>query len=224
MALVFFANHLFAQVKTAKPLAQKTIVTTPATNKITNPQPVKTQDPPPKPTDLYKADIHFVSGDNGKSSNTILGIEIDDSKQLKAADYSEIGLTQQVEDDRYKGHIKFIKFVPVFGPGENESLSAQLESSEVIGVEVIGILPHSVTRYAIFSDFVNGGSVSISIYPGTLYPLIGPDTWKISSFSVYLSFHNDPASPHMMTWNGFTLSPTTLSRTLKFDKNFNPIQ
>ena len=222
MPTLFFATNLFSQIKTVKPLTQKTVVTTPVITKTTNPKPVKTENQPP--TELEEPKIYLTSGEKGKSSNTILVIEIDDSKQLKAADYSEVGLTQQVEDDRYKGHIKFIKFVPVFGPGENESLSAQLDASEVIGVEVIGSLPHPVTRYAIFSDFVNGGSVSISIYPGTLYPLIGPDTWKIKSFTVYLSFGNDPASPHKMTWNGFTLSPTTLSRTLKFDKNFNPIQ
>ena len=222
MPTVFFATNLFSQIKAVKPLTQKTVVTTPVTNKIIHPQLVKTENPPP--TDLHKADINFVSGENGKSSNTILAIEIDDSKQLKAADYSEVGLTMQVEDDRYKGHIKYVPFVPEFAPGGYESLSTKLESSEPIGVEQVGAQLYTVTRYARFSDFANGGSISIAISPKVVYPLIGPDTWKINSFTVYLSFDNDPASPHKMTWNGFTLSPTTTSRTLKFDKNFNPIQ
>lgn len=222
MLTVFLATHLFAQVKTVRSLAQKTVVTTPVIKKTTNPKPVKNENPPP--TDLHKADINFVSGENGKSGNTILVIEIDDSKQLKAADYSEVGLTTPVEDSRYRGHIKYVPFVPEFAPGGYESLSTKLESSEPIGVEQVGAQLYTVTRYARFSDFANGGSISISISPKTVYPLIGPDTWKINSFTVYLSFDNDPASPHKMTWNGFTLSPTTLSRTLKFDKNFNPIQ
>ena len=222
-ALIFFSTYLFSQIKTVKPLTQKTVVSTPVIAKQTIPQPVKTGNPPPN-ADLGNPDIYVLTGENGKTNNTVFAIEIYDSKQLKAAGYSEVGLTQQVEDDRTKGHIKYIKFVPIFNPGDKVELSAQLESSEAMGVELNGILPTTITRNAIFSDFVNGGSISIFIYPKTLYPLIGPDTWKINSLTVLLSFDKDPASPHIMTWNGFTLSPTTLSRTLKFDKNFNPIQ
>ena len=219
---LFCSSHLFSQVKAVRPLVKKTVVTTSATKPITNPKPVKTENQ--LPTDLYKANISFVCGENGKSTNTILVIEIDDSKQLKAADYSEVGLTIQVEDDRYYGHTKRVPYVPQFSPGENESLSAQLDASELQRMELIGIQPSTVTRYAVLSDFVNGGSISIAITPKTVYPLIGPDTWNIKSFTVNLSFDNDPASPHKMTWNGFTLSPTATSRTLKFDKNFSPVQ
>lgn len=221
---VFLTTNLFSQVKAVRPVAQKTVVTTSATRPLTNPKPAKTENPPPKPTDLQKAVINIVSGENGKSNNTILAIEIDDSRQLKAADYSEVGLTTPVEDDRYKGHIKYVQYVPEFAPGENKLLSARLDASVPQAVELTGILPYTINRYAILSDFANGGSISIAIIPKTVYPLIGPDAWNINSFTVYLSFDNDPASPHKMTWNGFTLSPTTLSRRLKFDKNFNPIQ
>lgn len=168
--------------------------------------------------------IYFTSGEKGKSSNTILVIEIDDSKQRKAADYSEVGLTTPVEDDRYKGHIKYVQFVPEFDPGENKSLSTKLDASVPQTVELNGTLPYTVTRNAVLSDFANGGSISLAIIPKLVYPPIGPDLWNINNFTVYLSFDGDPTSPHKMTWNGFALSPTAHSRTLKFDKNFNPIQ
>jgi len=84
MPAIFCATFLFAQIKTVKPLTQKKVMTTPVITKTTSPKPLKTENPPP--TDLHKADINFVSGENGKSGNTILVIEINDSKQLKAAD------------------------------------------------------------------------------------------------------------------------------------------
>ena len=186
-------------------------------------QPVKTINTPPNDA-LTEAQIYILTGETGKSANTIFSMEIYDSKQLKAAGYSEVGLTAPVEDDRVKGHIRYVPFVPLFNPGDKVELSAQLESSEALGVVLNGTLPTTITRNAIFSDFVNGGSVSIFIYPKTLYPLIGPDTWKINSLTVSLSFDNDPASPHTITWTGFILSGSTLSRTLKFDKNFHPVQ
>lgn len=173
---------------------------------------------------LDNATISFTSGEKGKSNHTILVIEIDDSKQRKAADYSEVGLTTPVEDDRYKGHIKYVQFVPEFDPGENKSLSTKLDASVPQTVELNGTLPYTVTRNAVLSDFANGGSISLAIIPKLVYPPIGPDLWNINNFTVYLSFDGDPTSPHKMTWNGFTLSPTAHSRTLKFDKNFNPIQ
>jgi hypothetical protein len=39
----FFATYLFSQVKAVKPLIQKTVVTTPETKRITNPQPVDSE-------------------------------------------------------------------------------------------------------------------------------------------------------------------------------------
>lgn len=245
-ALIFFSTNLFSQIKTVKPLAQKTVVTTPVLTKTSTPQPEKPltqktvvstpviakhiiQQPgktenPPSTADFTGAQIYILTGENGKSTNTIFSIEIYDSKNLKAADYSEAGLTTPVEDDRYKGHIKYVPYVPVFTPGDKVELSAQLDGSEPWYVEVNGIMPTTVTRNAIFSDFVNGGSISIFIFPKTLYPLLGPDTWKINTLTIYLSFDKDPASPHIMTWNGITLSPSALSRTFKFDKKFKPIQ
>lgn len=205
-----------------QPVKSEKVVTSSIT-KPTMSHPVKTINTPPTAT-LTGAQIYIVTGETGKTVNTLFSIEIDDSKQLKAADYTEVGLTQPVEDDRVLGHIKYVPFYPQFPPGDNESISAQLESSEVQGVELIGMLPTNVTRYAIFSDFVNGGSISILIHPKIIYPLIGPDTWKINSLTFSFTFDNDPASPHVVTWNGCTLSLSNLSQTLKFDKNFHPIQ
>ena len=196
---------------------QKNIVT-----KQLNQKPIKAGFQPSPPLDEPK--IYLTSGENGKSGNTILVIAIDDSKQLKAADYNEVGLTTSVEDDRYPNHTKYVPFIPVFGPNQNESLSAKLVASEPQAVEVIGILPYTVTRYAVLSDFANGGSISIAIFPKMVYPLIGPDIWNINSFTVSVNFGGDPTSLHKMTWNGFTLSPSAPSRTLKFDKSFNPIE
>ncbi len=219
---IFLTAHLFAQVKEVRPLVKKSVVTTPVAKPILNQKPAKPESQPSPALDEPK--IYLKSGAKGKSSNTILVITIKDSRQLKAADYSEVGLTAPVEDDRYPKHTKYVQFAPEFGPNENESLSTKLDASVPVGVEQVGSLPLAVTRYAVLSDFANGGSISIAIIPKLVYPLIGPDAWNINSFTVSLYFGGDPTSPHKMTWNGFTLSPTAASRTLKFDKNFNPIQ
>jgi hypothetical protein len=199
MTIAFFSGiQLFAQVKAVKPLVKKTVVSTP-TNKITNPQPIKTGNPPPKPTDLQKAVVNIVVGDDGKDYNTFINIYINDGNRRKAADCSEFGNE--------------------YFPGENETLPTQLDASVPTGeTKLVGALPLPVTKEATLSDFTNGGSIDMVI--GT----VGNDTWKINSFSVTLYFNNDPGSPHKLTWTGFTLTQDTKTKHLEFDKNFNPIQ
>src|SRR5665213_3382551 len=103
--LLLLGSTSFGQILQRKIVQNKSITATQAV-KVSPTKNSSPQTPPPKPTDLQKADINLVSGENGKSSNTILTIEIYDSKQLKAAGYTDVGLTQQVEDDRVRGHIR----------------------------------------------------------------------------------------------------------------------
>jgi hypothetical protein len=208
MFTVFFAIHLFAQVKTVKPLTQKTEVTTPATGKTTSPKPVKMENPPPKPTDLQNAVVNIVVGDDGKDKDTYVSVAIFDDNKRRAAYYG-------VSKGSYVAGISFGEYFP----GDNETLPAQLDASEPTGqMDNSKIPPLPVVREANVSDFSNGGSILITIKPN------GHDTWKISKFSVTMYFNNDPGSPHKMTWEGFTLSQDSRTRTLEFDKNFNPIQ
>jgi len=199
MTTFFLSTYLFAQVKTVRPLAQKTVVTTTATKPIINPQPVKSQNPPPKPTDLQEAVVNIVSGDDGKDDNTLVQIDIYDGNQRAAA---------------HGGDIEKEYF-----PGENQTLNADLKASEYTGqIDNSKYPPLPVLREAVLSDFANGGSVDTQI------ATIGNDTWKISSYSLTLFFNNDPGSPHKITWSGFTLTQDNKLKHLEFDKNFNPIQ
>ncbi|MFI5186169.1 MAG: hypothetical protein ACHQF0_05560 [Chitinophagales bacterium] len=211
MPAVFFTTYLFAQVKAVKPLTQKTVVTTPETKKITNPQPVKTQNnPAPAPTDLQKAVVNIVVGDDGKDKDTYVSIDIKDNNQRRAAYYGTLLVSDNINGIT----------TGEFFPGDDETLPTQLQASEPTGqIDNTKVPPLPVIREASVSDFTNGGgSLSITIRPN------GHDTWKIKNFSVTLYFRNDPASPHKITWNGFTLSQDSRLKTLEFDKNFNAIQ
>jgi len=206
MLTVFFATHSFAQVR---PLAQKTVVATPATKPLTNPKPARTENPPPKPTDLQNGVINIVVGDDGKDKDTYVAISIIDDNKRVAAYYGAA--------DR-GSYVQAMTSGEYF-PGDNETLPTKLDKSEPTGeIDNTKFPPLAVTREANLSDFANGGSILINIQP------TGHDTWKINSFTVTLYFDNDPGSPHKMTWNGFTLSQDSRWRTLEFDKNWNPIQ
>jgi hypothetical protein len=210
----FFATHLFAQVKTVRPLAEKTVVTTTATKPIENPKPAKTENPPPKPTDLQNAVINIVVGNDGKDNDTKLAIVIGDENKRTAGYYG-------VPSHDLAGNAVINgTTMGEYFPGDNETVPITLEASIPTGqVTMKGSLPLPVLREAEVSDFNGGGgTVQITIMPN------GHDKWNINSFTLTLYFNNDPGSPHRITWNGFTVAQDSPSRILEFDKNFNPIQ
>ena len=202
MVAIFMGITLFSQIKVMRPLTAKTVAPAPTTTTIVkaNPQVTKPQNKPaPTPTDLQNAVVNFVSGDDGKDYNTLVQVDIYDGNQRKAAH----GLDDGKE----------------YFPGENQTLDVKLEASEYTGqIDNSKYPPLPVLREANLSDFTKGGSIEILIDP------MGNDTWKISSFSLTLSFNNDPGSPHKLTWTGFTLTQDNKVKHLDFDKNFNPIQ
>jgi hypothetical protein len=197
---IFLSIHLFAQVKAVKPMASKAVETAPTSQTLTKPEVAKPQNKPaPTPTDLQKAIVNIVSGDDGKDDNTVVQVDIYDGNQRQAA--------HAIDDAKE------------YLPGENQTLNAGIKASEYTGqMDNSKYPPLPVLRQANLSDFANGGSIDILIVP------TGNDTWKISSFSLTLFFNNDAGSPHKMTWTGFTLTQSNQAKHLEFDKNFNPIQ
>ena len=201
----FFSLHLFSQTIKKTLVAKPVTTTTHAVTKV--PQPEKKT--PPPPTDLDKAVVNIVVGDDGKDNDTYLNIFINDSNKRLAAYYG----------NKMNGN-----FVPSGGgeffPGDNETLPTNLEASEPTGeMKQVGDLPLPVLREANLSDFNSkGGSIQILIKPN------GHDTWKLKSFSLSMYFSYDSHSPRKIIWNGFTLSQDSRSKDLEFDKNFNPIQ
>jgi len=209
MAGVLLSTNIFSQAnKTLKPLTEKTVVANPVEKKVTNPQPVKNQPAPAPPTDLQKAVVNIVVGDDGKDKDTYVAISIIDDNKRTAAYYG-------VSRGSYVAGVTQGEYFP----GDNETLPTQLDASEPTGqIDNSKFPPLPILREANLSEFSQGGSIFLFIKPN------GHDTWKINSFSVTLYFNNDPGSPHKMTWNGLTVSQNAQSKTLEFDKNFNPIQ
>jgi len=210
IAVGFLSINAFSQTKVLRPVTAKTVSTTPTSTTVVKPQVVKQQNKPaPAPTDLQNAVVNVVVGDDGKDKDTYVAIAIVDGNKRIAA---------------YYGILKSGTYVmPMtngeYFPGDNETLPTQLDKSEPTGeIDNTKFPPVAVVREANLSDFANGGTINMVIQP------TGHDTWKMNSFTVTLYFNNDPGSPHKMTWNGFTLSQDSRSRTLEFDKNFTPIQ
>ena len=201
----FFSLHLFSQTIKKTLVAKPAITTTHAEKKLPEPE----KKPTPPPTDLQKAVVNIVVGDDGKDNDTYLGILINDGTKRLAAYYGY----------KMNGVIE-PSTTGEFFPGDNETLPTILEASEYTGeIKQVGVIPEPVLREANLSDFTNnGGSLKLAIKPN------GHDTWKIKSLSLSMYFNNDSHSPRKIIWNGFTLSQDSRSKDLEFDKNFNPIQ
>jgi len=215
MPAIFAVTFLFAQVKAVKPLTAKEVVATPVTSTkpLTNPKPAKTENPPPKPTDLQNAVVNVVVGDDGKDYDTKLAVTVNDGNKRLAGYYG-------IPSHDLTGNPDIVgTTMGEYFPGDNETVPITLEASVPTGqMNTSKYPPLPVLREANVSDFANGGTIWIRIYPN------GHDTWKINNFSLTLYFNNDGGSPHKITWPGFTLAQDSPSRVLEFDKNFNPIQ
>ena len=211
ITIAFFSCiQLFAQVKTLKPLTQKRVIpVTTTVQKIPATAPKKQVPPQAPSTDLQNAVVNIVVGDDGKDKDTYVAISIIDDNKRTAAYYGAADRGTYIQPMTSGEYF----------PGDNETLPTKLDASEPTGqMDNSKFPPLPVVREANLSDFSNGGTISLGIKP------TGHDTWKINTFTVTLYFNNDSGSPHKMTWNGFTLSQDSRSRTLEFDKNFNPIQ
>lgn len=211
IALSFLGTNVFSQTKVLRPQTSKTVAPSPAANVIVKKEgAVKPQNKPaPTPTDLQNAVINIVVGNDGKDNDTYVSVSILDDNKRTAAFYG-------VAD---KGSYVQGMTTGEYFPGDNETLPTKLDKSEPTGeIDNSKFPPLPVTREANLSDFSNGGSIFIVIRPN------GHDKWNINSFTVTLYFNNDPGTPHRMTWNGFTLAQDSPTKTLEFDKNFNPIQ
>jgi hypothetical protein len=203
---VFFAAHLFAQIKAIKPVTQKPVVTTPTAKGVE----VSKINPPPL-GDLQKAAINIVVGDDGKDATTKVGFILHDDNNKVAAYYGDDqGITGTSGSE--------------YSPGQNVTLLTSLMASEFQSTYVpgpFGTAGHDevTPRNSIFSDFTfSGGILELRIY--TPYH----EAWKIKSLSLSLYFENDSRSPHTMTWNNIALSNLETTKQLKFDKQFNVIQ
>ena len=218
IAITLPGLNLFSQTKTLKPLTSKTVAPvapTPASNTVVKTEVAKPQNKPaPVPTDLQKAVVNIVVGDDGKDYDTKLSILIEDENNRMAGYYGTP--THDMFGNPTIGPISMGEYFP----GDNETVPVTLTASVPTGeIKQVGSLPLSVTREAYVSDFSgNGGIVKILIAPN------GHDTWKISNFSLTMYFNNDPSSPRKITWNGFTVSQDSRTKVLEFDKNFNTIQ
>jgi hypothetical protein len=196
--------------KIVKPVVQEKVVVKQSAKPALNTQPAQTDNSTPiiPNADLQKVEM-FIGGNEGrKSSTTTVFINLMDGNQRQSAHYTGAGT------------------VPTYFPGgDGNTYIFDVDGTVPVGVEQIGANPTTVTRDPVLYDFVKGGSVLIGIqsFKGSL-PVTSQDTWKIGSFTLYLYFLKDPGTPHTITWNGFTISPDMPSRTLRFDKNFNPIQ
>jgi hypothetical protein len=205
---VFFATHLFAQVKAVRPLAKKTVVTTAATRPLINPKPAKTENPPPKPTDLQNASVSIISGDDGKDNDTYLFVDLLDNNKRVAATYNNVPnstFPSRPNDEFYAG-------ASVSLPMTTEASIPTTQMKQAGGI----LIP--IMRQATLADFNNQGEVKIRIQPN------GHDTWKLQTLSITFSFDNDNNSPHKITWSNIVLSQNNTTIDLLFDKNFNPIQ
>ena len=205
---VFFATHLFAQVKAVRPLAKKTVVTTSATKPLINPKPAKTENPPPKPTDLQNASVSIISGDDGKDNDTYLFVDLLDNNKRVAATYNNVPnstFPSRPNDEFYAG-------ASVSLPMTTEASIPTTQMKQAGGI----LIP--IMRQATLADFNNQGEVKIRIQPN------GHDTWKLQTLSITFSFDNDNNSPHKITWSNIVLSQNNTTIDLLFDKNFNPIQ
>lgn len=210
MAAVLSGTNIFSQVKTVKPLTEKTVVAVPIEKKMANPQPVKNQPAPAPPISLQTATISISTGDDGKDNNTIVNIDLLDFNKRSASNYSDAqktptGFVGRPNDEYFTG--------------SSVTLPMAVQASVPTGeVKLSGSLPLPVLRDATPADFNPTGEIKISINPD------GHDTWKITTLTVTLSFLNDGGSPHRITWSNITLSQDSRTRELLFDKNFNPVQ
>jgi hypothetical protein len=209
LAICFLSSNLFSQTKVVKPLTAKTVAPAPTGTTVLHPEVKKPQNKPaPTPTDLQNAVINIVVGNDGKDKDTYLAIAIADDNKRIAAYYGV-----------FRGSYVQGMTTGEYFPGDNETLPTQLDKSEYTGeIDNSKFPPLPVTREANLADFANGGAINMNI------KTTGRDKWNINSFTLTLYFNNDPGSPHRITWNGFTLADDSPSKTLEFDKNFNPIQ
>ena len=215
LAVGFLSSNAFSQTKVMKPLTAKTVAPTPAANTVVKKEGVaKPQNKPaPTPTDLQNAVVNIVVGDDGKDYDTKLSVVVNDDNKRMAGYYG-------VPSHDMLGNPDIVgTSMGEYFPGDNETVPVTLDASVPTGeINTSKYPPLPVLREANVSDFANGGTILMRIYPN------GHDTWKINSFSVTLYFNNDSGSPHKITWKGFTVAQDSPSRILEFDKNFNPIQ
>ncbi len=208
LAILFFCGfHLFSQTIKRAPVAKSVIKTTPAVNKM--PQPEKK--PPPPSTDLQGAYISISTGDDGKDKDTWVGIYLFDENKRNAASYNH---EHEYGKDVLAAKVPFDEYYV----GQSVTLPLRTDASiSTTEMKLVGGISVPVMRNATLSDF-NTGAVRIQIQPN------GHDTWKIKTLTLIFSFKNDPHSPHKITWSNITLSETSSVREFLFDKNFNPIQ
>ncbi len=209
LTILFFCSfHLFSQVKAVRPLAKKTVVTTTATKPIVNPKPIKTEPPPPKPTDLQNAIVSIISGDDGKDNDTYLFVDLLDNNKRVAATYNNVPNSTFPS----RPNDEFYASASVSLPMTTEASIPTTQMKQAGGI----LIP--VMRQATSVDFNNQGEVKIRIQPN------GHDTWKLQALTITFSFNNDGGSPHKITWSNIVLSQNNTTADLLFDKNFNPIQ
>ena len=183
--------HSFSQVnKTLKSTTQKTIVAAPVTRETISVKPVGQESNvvAPKPTYLESAIVTLTTGDDGKDPATYWGLELTEMQTgREEAGYSESS-----------------------GRTYNANESATLQIP-------VGDFRDIVSSRPMFSDFKNGGRISLKIRSGN------PDTWKIQTLAITLNFQNE--KPRTITWNeAKALSQDNKEITYLFDANFNPIQ
>lgn len=209
---MFFSSSLFSQIRKKLPVATPTIKTNTVGVKRVQPDPANIKHAP-APTDLQKAVVNIVVGDDGKDYDTQLVIMLYDQKNRLAAYMGELNArTGQI----------MLSNIGEYLPGDNETLSMVLFASIPTGETKVNFanLPMPVTRESDLADFQdnNGGYVRMVIKPN------GHDTWKLKTFSITLIFNNDPSSSHTITWDNRTMSQNNNVLVLEFDKDFNPIQ
>ena len=207
LTILFCSAHSFAQVPKAKTNYHPQV--------LVKKMPPKTEltknTPPPAPTDLQKAVINIVVGDDGKDKDTYFAIIVNDGNKRIACYYGNM----------WKNGVIHAAGGGEYFTGDNETLPLTLDASVPTGeMRTIANIPIPITKEAALADFTNnnGGSLELDIYPN------GHDTWKISSLSLTLYFNNDASSPRKITWHGITVSQDSRIKVLEFDKDFNPIQ
>ena len=163
IAITLPGLNLFSQTKVLKPLTAKTVAPTPASNTVVKTEAAKPQTKPaPVPTDLQKAVVNIVVGDDGKDYDTKLSILIEDENNRMAGYYGnpthDMFGTPDSSDQSPWANI----FQASTGTWPI-TLTASVPTGEI---KQVGSLPLAVMREAYVSDFSgNGGIVKILIAP-----------------------------------------------------------
>jgi hypothetical protein len=95
----------------------------------------------------------------------------------------------------------------------DEYAEGSSHSVKMIPTLIKAVPPTFIT--ASIADFANGGHLHINVAPN------GNDTWKISQFTLNLTFANDLHSPHQITWPNITMSQNSRDLDLYFDNGFH---